>query len=819
MPAIAPPTGYKHAAQVTVTGGGAAVNGSTSAPTTSGTDYVVLLNLTGSTAQAVYNGISDTTSFSDVSMWWWNGSAWTQIDCDIDTDTFGAWSTSNIALKFKLQAALAASPATDSNYMLAWGKQSGASITTAQSWANIYPLSDGFDGVQGTMGTTATTLGAGTNGWATGANTGGSVSVSGGELILACGSNATSAATYAFSKASFAVTTTGYCVDSCLAYEQAISSGHNIVAGQSNSGVTTYIDVGVISAISTAQYECYNHLTSTASTAALGSIAGVGAYKAVAAARDTSGFAYAAVGGAALAKVGTTALTSALLVLLETQPPANASQTGQYKWMKVRPFTPVEPTTALGSIVTAWVVSAAATASLASAISRLATYQRSTAAIASLATVYTHIMAHLRSVSRTVSASSSSSRRMVMDRARITTASISRAVSRLVTYNRAHAATVSTGRALSRVLSYLRPVTRTASITSTNARSVSYHRAVSKVASWATAASNSLSSGGHTAWTATATATVSISRSVTRRVGYLRPALRNVIAATNTVRVMTINRSSSATTSITSGVSRFAGYVVHVARSASLIASTARTMALSRAASATEGVMGVASRQMTMARSIARQASLRGYLAFDGVNAHLQAWVRHASATVSASSASRRVVGYVRPVGATVQTATSASYKKVLAMVRALYQVAARVFSFTAAPRVTSFTVAPRNLSFTATGTSMPATPDTNGKNFIASTEKNVPFRCDFTTWLQESETISTATIAMSGVMTSNPGQDISTNAAALLQGSSVSSPVVTVILGNANAMIGAAYTARIDVTTNQGRDYAETIGPIYCTY
>ncbi len=138
---------YSGSMALTITGGGSAVSGSTTAPVpTNSTDYVVQVHLTGSQAAAVYNGATYNATntdggvaFADVTLWY--GGA--QIDLDYDTTTYGAWSTNNITLWFKLQRNLAASPATDAAYTLAWGNSNPRIL---RNLADLYPLQDTFAG-------------------------------------------------------------------------------------------------------------------------------------------------------------------------------------------------------------------------------------------------------------------------------------------------------------------------------------------------------------------------------------------------------------------------------------------------------------------------------------------------------------------------------------------------------------------------------------------------------------------------------------------------------------------------------------------------
>ncbi len=141
---------YAYQRTITVSGGGAAVGGSTTIPVpVTSTDYVVQLHLTGQQAALVYDNASYNATtyngvpFADVTMWYTGGGSPQQLDLDYDTATNGAWSPTNITLWFKLQRPLGAAPATDSGYLLAWGN---TAPTVLRTWANLYPLADDFLG-------------------------------------------------------------------------------------------------------------------------------------------------------------------------------------------------------------------------------------------------------------------------------------------------------------------------------------------------------------------------------------------------------------------------------------------------------------------------------------------------------------------------------------------------------------------------------------------------------------------------------------------------------------------------------------------------
>jgi hypothetical protein len=140
----------------TTTVGGSVVSGTV--PATS-TDYVVQLHLTGAEAASVYANAQDKTTFTDVAVFWYNGSSYVQIDTDFDPFTNGSWGASNITLWFKLQAQITGG-GTDTNYVLAWG---AASPTVKRDWTHIYEMSDDFNTSAG-QGTD----GSGRTGWNTG---------------------------------------------------------------------------------------------------------------------------------------------------------------------------------------------------------------------------------------------------------------------------------------------------------------------------------------------------------------------------------------------------------------------------------------------------------------------------------------------------------------------------------------------------------------------------------------------------------------------------------------------------------------------------
>jgi hypothetical protein len=123
------------------------VNGSVVAGTVAATstDYVVQLHLQGANAASVYANARDKTKFTDVTVWWWSGTSYQQIDTDYDPYTNGGWGANNVTLWFKLQAPIAGG-ASDPNYVLAWDD---ASPTAKHDWTHIYSFSDDFNSSAG----------------------------------------------------------------------------------------------------------------------------------------------------------------------------------------------------------------------------------------------------------------------------------------------------------------------------------------------------------------------------------------------------------------------------------------------------------------------------------------------------------------------------------------------------------------------------------------------------------------------------------------------------------------------------------------------
>jgi hypothetical protein len=145
--AQAKPAGYAAFQRLMVLGGSASSPGSTTTPVTFAAtaaqqDTVVGVHLVGVQAASVWDNLHDTSAFSDLTVWWWNGTTWVQIDRAMD-NSYGAQSRTNLAFQFKLQATVGAQPAYDANYGLAFGN---ASPVVMANWKNIWPLADDFLG-------------------------------------------------------------------------------------------------------------------------------------------------------------------------------------------------------------------------------------------------------------------------------------------------------------------------------------------------------------------------------------------------------------------------------------------------------------------------------------------------------------------------------------------------------------------------------------------------------------------------------------------------------------------------------------------------
>lgn len=350
MPTPVLPSGFSYCQQVQVTGGGASATGNPTSlggsVVSSSSDYVVALHLTGATASTIYGQLQhppsatalDSTATADVGVYWWNGSAWTQIDYDLDQVTNGVWSTGNITLWFKLQATLAASPATDGDYMLAWG----AATVNSPSWGSLYPLADDFLG---------TTLNTGV--WTDPTPQPSYVSVASSVMTLATtaayGSNqiigthtgATFGAGYAYSvfanyvarndeiEHGFRAYSGASTVSSPIATIDIYNSGNGITVRQAQSGGA--VNVATLRTDASLSYPTGYHLWSVARA-------------------PSSGQAYGSYDGAAYSSSSTSNETAATLpVMFQGR---SGGQTLSVDWVKIRPWMTTEPTTALtGSVV------------------------------------------------------------------------------------------------------------------------------------------------------------------------------------------------------------------------------------------------------------------------------------------------------------------------------------------------------------------------------------------------------------------------------------------------------------------------------------
>jgi hypothetical protein len=164
--------------------------------------------------------------------------------------------------------------------------------------------------------------------------------------------------------------------------------------------------------------------------------------------------------------------------------------------------------------------------------------------------------------------------------------------------------------------------------------------------------------------------------------------------------------------------------------------------------------------------------------------------------------------GISHNMASTLSAAGSLSTNLILSLVRALFQARPRAFWFV--PSTTYvFDVPP--------GAGMTAIQTDQGDVVIRTLEKNIGFRLNLGNWLDAGETVSTASATVSAVLQSDPTVDMSANAAAMLQSVVINNPVVTVRLGNQNAVLNAVYTVTISITTSMGRVYQESLPPITC--
>lgn len=165
----------------TTTIGGSVVTGTVLATST---DYVVQVHLAGPEAAAIYASAWDKSKFTDVTVWWFNGSSYVQLDTDYDPYTNGSWSANNVTLWFKLQAPIAGG-SSDGNYVLAWGN---VSPVVKRDWTHIYPFSDDFNTSVGQGPDGSGRTGWNTTEWGTKP---GSIALSGGNFVLTAPVSAT----------------------------------------------------------------------------------------------------------------------------------------------------------------------------------------------------------------------------------------------------------------------------------------------------------------------------------------------------------------------------------------------------------------------------------------------------------------------------------------------------------------------------------------------------------------------------------------------------------------------------------------------------
>jgi hypothetical protein len=236
--------------------------------------------------------------------------------------------------------------------------------------------------------------------------------------------------------------------------------------------------------------------------------------------------------------------------------------------------------------------------------------------------------------------------------------------------------------------------------------------------------------------------------------------------------------------------------------SATLTATGALTRSISKGLTATLASSG------SLARGITRNLSA----SLSGLAGSLSRGIaKGLSGSLSMQGAisrgiSKVLAGTLRPTGSLIVPA-----------IRAFYQVASRAFSFITSLRPFSFAAPPRAFAFLATGTGMTAIATTQGVVVIRTQEKNIGYQLNFSGWLQGGETISTASAIAKAVLLSAPTTDLSANAAAMVQSTTISGSVVTVSLGNANAVLDAVYTVTVAITTSAGRVYQESFPAISC--
>ncbi len=341
-PSMPPLSSYAYQAPITVTGGSAAVGGSTVTPVSAtSTDYVMKLHLTGAQAAAVYTTATynasvtdDGVPFADVTLWWTDqGGTARQLDIDYDPSTYGAWSASNITLWFRLQQPLGVAPAADNTYTLAWGN---ATPAVRRDWANIYPLQDDFKG---------TTLD--TSKWAT-ASTGGSgdtITVANGVLTLHAPANAggsySLASTQSFGPG-YVVTVRGRLPNTPDSSEILYLIGQTDVVGQN------YMYAATNAALSTADWVGSGNLSGMPNgNPTIGPIDTD--YRTYSVAHAPDGRFYVWRDGDTATSAGSDVANGALLVST-VMAQGNAPIGTIIDWVKVRPWIPGEPVASIGAV-------------------------------------------------------------------------------------------------------------------------------------------------------------------------------------------------------------------------------------------------------------------------------------------------------------------------------------------------------------------------------------------------------------------------------------------------------------------------------------
>jgi hypothetical protein len=299
----------------------------TPVPATS-TDYVVQCHLTGSTATQVWNALSDQTSFTDLKVIF-GGS---EIDCDIDRQTNGAWSSSNITLWFRLQRPIAAS-GTDQGYQLRMG--GGLRSSPPRSWGNIYPFSDDFGGSSLSGSWTTTLAGAST------------VTVSGSLVTLTAAANQ-AGAQYMNALTSFGL---GYATLWCAALGST-DTNRPQQAGWRNGNSSPALVAAANAATSSSVWVVFESSSGTYQTMpdALSS-----AQHVYTLATTSAGAAYAwRDAGAANAVTGVLAGTGQpYLETASASSPPTAASVVVADWCKVRPYVTPEPTVSAGTLQSA----------------------------------------------------------------------------------------------------------------------------------------------------------------------------------------------------------------------------------------------------------------------------------------------------------------------------------------------------------------------------------------------------------------------------------------------------------------------------------